>query len=88
MGIHLNTFEFNWARPCPRVPTSAGNWAGPGQPGSSPSRFVPNGFGPEKPKHFLGRAVPARSVKTVAQPGLKPRRAYVGPCQPKPGPYI
>jgi hypothetical protein len=56
---------------------SAGNWAGPGQPGPSPSCFVPNGFGPGKPKHFLGRAVPARSVKT-----------FVGPCRPKPGPYI
>jgi hypothetical protein len=67
---------------------SAGNWAGPDQPGSSPLCFVPNGFGPEKPKQFLGRAVPARSVKTVAQPGPKPRRAFVGPCRSKPGPYI
>jgi shikimate O-hydroxycinnamoyltransferase len=68
--------------------TSAGNWAVPGRPGPSPSCFVPNGFGPRKPKQFLGRAVPARSVKTVAQPGPKPRRDFVGPCRPKPGPYI
>ena len=37
---------------------------------------------------FLDRAVPARSVKTVAQSGPKPRRAFVGPCRPKPDPYI
>jgi hypothetical protein len=67
---------------------SAGNWAEPGQPGPNPSCFVPNGFGPGKPKHFWGRAVPARSVKIVAQSGPKPRRAFVGPCRPKPGPYI
>jgi hypothetical protein len=70
------------------VAYSAENWAVPGRPGPSPSCFVPNGFGLRKPKQFLGRAVPARSVKTVAQPGPKPRRAFVGPCRPKPGPYI
>jgi hypothetical protein len=59
---------------------------GPGR--ASPSCFVLNGFGPGKPKQFLDRAVPARSVKTVAQPGPKLRRAFVGPCRPKPGPYI
>jgi hypothetical protein len=67
---------------------SAGNWAGPGQPGPSPLCFVLNGFEPAKPKIFLARAVPARSVKTVAQPGPKPRRAFFGHCRPKPGPYI
>jgi hypothetical protein len=67
---------------------SAGNWAGPGQPGPSPSCFVPNGFGSAKPKRFLGRAVLARSVKTVVQPGPKPRRAFFGSCRPKPGSYI
>jgi hypothetical protein len=46
---------------------SAGNWAGSGQPGPSPLSFVPNGFRLAKPKRFLGRAVPARSVKTVVQ---------------------
>jgi hypothetical protein len=61
---------------------------GPSQPGPSPSCFGPNEFGPGKPKQFLGRDVPARSVKTVAQPGPKPRRAFVGPCRTKPGPYI
>jgi hypothetical protein len=68
--------------------TSAGNWAGLGQPGPSPSCFVPNGLGLGKPKKILGRAVLARSIKTVVQPGPKPRRAFVGPCRPKPGPYI
>jgi hypothetical protein len=68
--------------------TSAGNWAGPDQPGPSPSCFVPNGFGPAKPKRFFGRAVPAQSIKTVVQPGPKPRRVFFGPCQHKPGPYI
>jgi hypothetical protein len=67
---------------------SAGNRAGPGQPSSSPSCFVPNRFGPIKPKRFLSRAVLARSVKTVAQSGPKPRRAFFGPCRPKPGPFI
>jgi hypothetical protein len=57
-------------------------------PGRSPSCFVPNGFEPTKPKRFLGRAVPARSIKTVAQPGPQPRRALFGPCRLKPGPYI
>jgi hypothetical protein len=70
------------------VAPSAGNWAVSGRPGPSLSYFVPNGFGPRKPKQFLGRAVPVRSVKTVAQLGPKPRRAFVGPCRPKPGPYI
>jgi hypothetical protein len=60
--------------------------AGPAR--SSPSCFVPNGFRPGKPKQFLGRAVPTRSVKIVAQPGPKPRRAFVGSCRSKPGPYI
>jgi hypothetical protein len=68
--------------------SSAGNWVGPGQPSLSPSCFVPNGFGPGKTKQFLGRAVPARSVKTVAQPSPKQRRVFVGSCRPKPGPYI
>jgi hypothetical protein len=66
----------------------AGNWAGPGQPGPSPSCFVPNRFGPVKLKKLLGRVVSGRSVKTVVQPDRKPRRAFVGPCRPKPGPYI
>jgi hypothetical protein len=73
----------------PPIPIgSAGNWAGPGQPDSSPSYFVPNEFGPAKPKWFLGRAVPARSIKTVVQPGPKPRRAFFGPCRLKPDPCI
>jgi hypothetical protein len=70
------------------ITTSAGNWAGPDQPGLSSSCFVPNGFRPVKPKNFLGRAVPARSVKTVVQPGSKSRRAFFGSCWPKPDPYI
>jgi hypothetical protein len=32
---------------------------GPGQPGPSPSCFVPNWFGPGKFKQFLGRAGPS-----------------------------
>jgi hypothetical protein len=60
---------------------SAGNWVGPGQPDPSPSCFVPNGFGPAKPKIFLGRVVPARSVKIVTQPGPKPRRDFFGLCR-------
>jgi hypothetical protein len=35
------------------VHNSVGNWVGLGQSGSSPSCFVPNGFGPAKPKDFL-----------------------------------
>jgi hypothetical protein len=42
---------------------SAGNWVGPGQPGPSPSCFVPNGFGPGNPKKLLDRVVRVRSVK-------------------------
>jgi hypothetical protein len=80
LGPHCHLY------PC--VTPSAGNWVGPGQPGPSPSCFVPNGFGPGKLKYFLGRAVPARSVKTVAQLSPKPRRAFIGPCRPKPSPYI
>jgi hypothetical protein len=68
--------------------SSAENWAKPGQLGPSPSCFVSNGFGPGKPKQFLGRAMPSRSVKTVVRPSPKPRRAFVGPCRPKPVPYI
>jgi hypothetical protein len=45
---------------------SARNWAGPGQSGPSPSYFMLNGFGPEKIKKLLGRAVLAGSAKTVA----------------------
>jgi hypothetical protein len=60
----------------------------PGQPGLSPLCFVSNGFGPTKLKRFLGRVVPARSVKTVVQPGPKPRRAFFRSCRPKPDPYI
>ena len=60
------------------VPYSVGNWAGPVQPGPSLSCFVSNGFGLGKPKKVLCRVVPARSVKTVAQPGPKPRRAFIG----------
>jgi hypothetical protein len=59
---------------------------GPGR--ASPSCFMPNRFGPGKPNKLLGRIVPARSTKTVAQSGPKPRRAFVGPCRPKPGPNI
>jgi hypothetical protein len=72
----------------PIVSTSAGNWAGSGQPGLKPSCFVLNGFRSGKLKHFLDCVIPARSVKTVVQPGPKLRRAFVGPCRLKPGPYI
>jgi hypothetical protein len=73
------------------VVRSAGNWAGPGQSGPSPSCFVSNGFGQTKPKIFLGRVVPARSVKTVAQPGPKhvvPSLGRAGPSSARIFDYI
>ena len=68
--------------------TSAGNWAGSGRHGPSPSCFGPKGVGPRRPKKISGRAVPAQRVKIEAQPGPKARRAFFGPCRPKHGPHI
>ena len=70
------------------VETSAGNWAGSGRHGPSPSCFGPKGVGPRRPKKISGRAVPAQRVKIEAQPGPKARRAFFGPCRPKHGPHI
>lgn len=67
---------------------SAGNWVGSGRFGPSPSCFVPNWFRPGKLKNLLGRVMPVRGVKTVAQPGLKPCCGFVGSYRAKPGPYI
>jgi hypothetical protein len=61
----------------PRCTTSAVNWAGLGQSSACSSCFVPNEFEQTKLKRFLGRVVPARSVKTVVQSGPKPRRAFL-----------
>ena len=72
----------------PKGPTSAGNWAGSGRHGPSPSCFGPKGVGPRRPKKISGRAVPAQRVKIEAQPGPKARRAFFGPCRPKHGPHI
>jgi hypothetical protein len=44
------------------------------------------GSSEESLKNFW--SVPARIAKTVAQPGPKPRHAFVGSCRPKPDPYI
>jgi hypothetical protein len=73
--------------------TSAGNWARPGRasPTQAHRASCQTGSGQQSPKDFWAvscRAVPARSVKTVAQPGPKPRRAFFGLCRPKPDPYI
>ena len=70
------------------VVISAGNWAGSGRHGPSPSCFGPKGVGPRRPKKISGRAVPAQRVKIEAQPGPKARRAFFGPCRPKHGPHI
>jgi hypothetical protein len=52
-----------------------------GQLGPSPLCFMSNGFEPVKSKFFLDRTVPDRTIKIVAQPGSKPRRAFVGSAQ-------
>jgi hypothetical protein len=63
---------------------SAGNWVGAGQLGPSPSCFVPNGFGSAKPKRFLGRAVPDRSVKQWPGPALNHVVPSLGRAGPSP----